>query len=450
MDAYALARGRPRSDQRHGGFCHGRPSGSENHSAVRLLCIYQHAPTPGAPGIYRHRTLLAELVRRGWTVDLVSSPINYMHGAAPEGYSGRWYRREVIDGVTHHWVRASEDVHRNMKRRALNYVTFAMTATAFASTLPRPDVIWASSPPLSVASVGRALSRRFRRPWVFEVRDLWPETASSAGLLDENTRLYRLVDRFARTYASKADGVLVPTPGLVDMVKEHGAKDVTLVTGAISDNPTDPEVRRRERELLDVPDGACLFAYMGAHGIINGLDGLLDAIELVAAGSGSGSGPDDVRFVLAGDGSAREQLQRRLAERPIPTLRMLGPVPKDRVLEILAASDVALHMLRPDPLFASALPTKVLEYFGAHRAFITTVPGLPERLALESGGGFAPDVDGLAREIVRWSAMSPAERSERGDQAFAYGNERFGLEATVDRLEELLMRTVGRAERNGI
>lgn len=407
---------------------------------MRLLVVYQHAPTPGAPGIYRHRTLLAELVRRGWEVDLVSSPINYMHGTVPAGYGGARYRREVIDGITHHWVPATSNVHRSMRWRALNYVTFATSALLRAGTLRRPDVIWASSPPLSVASVGQALARRFRRPWIFEVRDLWPETAAAGGLLSEDSRLYRTVLRFSEAYSSRADAVLVPTPGLVDLVRGHGARDVTLVTGAIGDNPTDSAARAAWRERLNVPESACLFAYLGAHGILNGLDRLLDAAELVATGSGAGSGANDVRFVLAGDGSAREELERRLAERPIPTLQLLGPIPKGDVLPVLSASDVGLHMLRPDPLFASALPTKVLEYFGAHRAFITTVPGLPEQLARASGGGFAADAPALADEIRRWAAMSPAERSERGEQAFAYGQDHYGLQATADRLEELLLR----------
>jgi hypothetical protein len=99
----------------------------ENPATVarRLLCIYQHAPTPGAPGIYRHRLYLAELVRRGWHVDLISTPINYMRGTVPEAYAGRPYVREVIDGVVHHWVWAWSGVHRSRGHRALNYATFA-------------------------------------------------------------------------------------------------------------------------------------------------------------------------------------------------------------------------------------------------------------------------------------------------------------------------------------
>lgn len=415
------------------------PAHSADSLFVRLLVLYQHAPTPGAPGIYRHRTLLAELVQRGWDVDLVSSPINYMEGSAPEAYRRAWYTRETIDGITHHWVRASGNVHANMKRRALNYTTFAMTSMLRAGTLPRPDVIWASSPPLSVASVGRMAARRFRRPWLLEIRDLWPESAAEVGLLDPSSKIYRGIERMAHAYASNAAGVIVPTPVLVDQVRAHGATDITLITGVIDDQAPDPDVRLRVRGELGIPHDACTFAYVGSHGLIYGLDQLLDAAQLLHQRGDAGP---HIRIILAGDGSARADLEARLARDPIASVQMLGPVAKPRVRELLAAADVGLHLLRPAPVFEGALPTKALEYLGAHLPFITTVPGLPRQVALESGGGFANTPDALAEELVRWEAMPAAERVARGQQAVAYGREHFGTTSVVDRLEQLLIRTV--------
>jgi glycosyltransferase involved in cell wall biosynthesis len=117
---------------------------------------------------------------------------------------------------------------------------------------------------------------------------------------------------------------------------------------------------------------------------------------------------------------------------------MLGAVPKRRVPELLAASDVCLHVLRNDPIFHAAQPTKVLEYFSARRPFITTVEGIPHALAEASGGSFAPTAERLAAEAVRWAGLRPEERAARGEQAFRYGMSRFGLEQNVDRLERLL------------
>ena len=398
----------------------------------RLLCIYQHAPTPGAPGIYRHRLYLAELARRGWHVDLISTPVNYMRGTVPERYAGKPYVRESIDGIVHHWVWASTGLHSSRAHRATNYASFATAATIRGATLPRPDVIWASSPPLPVGTVGEVLAARFRRPWVLEVRDLWPDSAVSVGWLRDGTLLYRALDRLARRYARRADAALVPTPGLAAPLRHHGAPSVAVVPGAVLDTARPAEARERMRAELGVPDGTCLFVYVGAVGVANGLQTLIEAAADVAADEG-------MRFVLIGDGSDRRRLEQELAQRRLANVRILPPVPKGEVPDLLAASDVCLHLLRPDPLFTGALPSKILEYLGAHRPFITTVPGVPEQLAAESGGGFAPTPEDLARELKRWRAMSPDERRAHGERAFRYGIERFSLEVNVGKLEEVLV-----------
>jgi putative colanic acid biosynthesis glycosyltransferase WcaI len=385
--------------------------------------------------MYRHRLYLSELARREWEVDLVSTPVNYMRGTVPEQYAGRPYVRETIDGVVHHWVWASSSVHRSRVHRVANYASFATSATIRASTLRRPDVIWASSPPLLVGTVGELLAARFRRPWVLEVRDLWPESAASVGWLREGTLLYRALDRLARRYARRADAALVPTPGLAEPLQGHGAPSVAVIPGPVLDTARPAETRERTRAELGVSDGTCLFVYVGAVGVANGLQTLVEAAAGVAD-------DDGLRFVLVGDGSDRRRLEQELARRRLSNVRILPPVPKAEVSNVLAASDVCLHLLRPDPLFTGALPSKILEYLGAHRPFITTVPGVPERLAAESGGGFAPTPEDLVREFRRWCAMSPDERRSRGERAFQYGIKSFSLDVNVGKLEDVLVRAM--------
>jgi hypothetical protein len=390
--------------------------------------------------------LLAELVRRGWEVDLVSSPINYMDGTVPPSYARRRYVREEIDGITHHWVRATDDVHRSFRRRARNYVSFARNATLRGIRLPRPDVVWASSPPLSVATTGRWIAARHRAPWIVEVRDLWPESAAAAGLLDEQSRAYRLLDSRARAYARSATAAIVPTPGLVELVRGHGATDVTLVTGAIEDHPPNPATRARIRAEHGIDDDACVFAYVGAHGVVNGLDMLLDAAELVERDDTS----RPIHVLMAGAGSATAALDARLADRPIRSVHKLGPLPRQQARDLLAAADVGLHLLRPDPVFESALPTKVLEYLGCHLPFITTVPGLPAQVADSTGGDLAIDATQLAAAMRRWAERSSTECAALGELAFTWGDATYGLDTSVDALEGVLHRAArtGRSRPN--
>lgn len=396
----------------------------------RLLCVYQHAPTPGAPGIYRHRRYFEELVRRGWEVDVVSTPRNYMTGEVPAEYRKRLVSTEEIDGIRHHWVWTPGGIHRSRARRVANYAGFAAAALARAAALPRPDLVLVSSPPLPVAGLGPVLARRFGCPWVLEVRDVWPESAVSVGWLSPDGRAYSFLSEFARFVTRRAPLVIVPTPGLEPLVRKHGARNVHTVPGIVLARHRDAERRRRTRQRLDVGDDTCVFLYLGAIGVANGLELLLDAVELLPVGVSA-------RIVVAGDGSARRSFADAIRERRLERITLLDPVGAEGGADLLAAADVGLHLLRPDPLFASALPSKALEYLGAGLPFVTTVPGLPSQVAIAGGGAAVASSSGLADEIVRWAEKSVEARQERGVQALRYGLERFGLERSVTRLETL-------------
>jgi colanic acid biosynthesis glycosyl transferase WcaI len=397
----------------------------------RLLCVYQHAPTPGAPGIYRHRRYFAELVRRGWQVDLVSTPRNYMTGVVPAGYRSRPFRSETIDGIAHHWVWAPGGIHRSRTARVSNYAGFATAAAARALTLPRPDVVLVSSPPLPVAGLGPLLARRFGCPWLLEVRDIWPESAVSVGWLSSDGLAYRLLERFARSVTRRARVVIVPTPGLEPLVRAHGAREICVLPGSVSARERDPERRRLTRTRLGIGDDQCVFLYLGAIGAANGLDLLLEAVASL---------PPHVRarIVVAGDGSARRSFAVAVKSRGLDRITLLPPVSHEDVADLLAAADVGLHLLRPDPVFASALPSKALEYLGAGLPFVTTVPGLPSEVAIASGGAAVSSSTELAREFASWAEMPAEKRLARGQQALRYGLDNFGLERNVARMEGLL------------
>jgi putative colanic acid biosynthesis glycosyltransferase WcaI len=396
--------------------------------------VYQHAPTPGAPGIYRHRRYFAELVRRGWTVDLVSTPRNYMTGHVPESYRRKPLSAETIDGICHHWVWTPGGIHRSRLARAANYGAFVSAAGGRAAALPRPDVVLVSSPPLPVATLGPALGRRFACPWLLEVRDVWPQSAVSVGWLREDSFVYRTLERLAQSTTSRAAAVVIPTPGLEPFVRAHRAKRVVTLPGPVIPRPEDPERRARARAWLGIADGDCVFLYLGAIGVANGLDLLVDAAALLPE-----EGTAEMRILVAGDGSARNALGAAIAARAGDgRITLLPAVSREEAEDLLAAADVGLHLLRPDPVFGSALPTKVLDYLGARLPFLTTVPGLPAEVAAASGGSAAHTAEDLARELERWAAAGPELRKARGEQALQYGLEQFGLAAGVDRFTELL------------
>jgi glycosyltransferase involved in cell wall biosynthesis len=354
-----------------------------------------------------------------------------MTGTVPDGYRRRALHRETIDGIEHHWVWTPGGIHRSRLARVANYAAFATAAAARASALPRPDVVLVSSPPLPVAALGPLLALRFSCPWVLEVRDVWPESAVSVGWLRRESVAYDLLERLARATTSRAARVVVPTPGLEPFVRAHGAGRVVTLTGAVIARPEEPERRIALRERLGIADDECVFLYLGAIGVANGL-------ELLVEAAGRLNRDTRLRILVAGDGSARRAVDAAVSAGPLDRVTLLPAVSRNEAEDLLAAADVGLHLLRPDPVFGSALPTKVLDYLGSRLPFVTTVPGLPAEVALASGGAAVSSADELAHELEWWAHAGPETRRARGEQALAYGLRRFGLDEGADRLEELL------------
>jgi glycosyltransferase involved in cell wall biosynthesis len=254
--------------------------------------------------------------------------------------------------------------------------------------------------------------------------------------MSAESRLYRLAERFARAITSSAPVVVVPTPGLEPLVRAHGAKEVRIVPGIVLPRRRDPERRRMTRARLGFRDEECVFLYLGAIGVANGLDVLLEAADLLPPGVAA-------RVAVAGDGSARRSFADAIAAKGLERVTLLPPVRQEDAGDLLAAADVGLHVLRPDPLFASALPSKALEYLGASLPFVTTVPGLPSEVAVASGGAAVASAAELAAELAWWTSASPEERRQRGERALRYGLDHYGLEQSVDRFEGLLEELLG-------
>jgi glycosyltransferase involved in cell wall biosynthesis len=249
--------------------------------------------------------------------------------------------------------------------------------------------------------------------------------------LSSESTAYRMLERFAHSVTRRAPTVIVPTPGLEPLVRAHGAREVCVLPGIVRARPPDPQRRSRTRASLGISEDTCVFLYLGAIGVANGLDLLLEAVD---------SPPDDLpaHVVVAGDGSARRSFAEAVTARR-GSDHVAPPVAQEGVADLLAAADVGLHLLRPDPVFGS-LCRPALEYLGAGLPFVTTVPGRPPTWQLQrrSCGVLRGGTDG---EFVWWSRATGDERRTRGRQALRYGLENFGLETNANRLERLLERT---------
>ncbi|HEX8694179.1 MAG TPA: glycosyltransferase family 4 protein [Longimicrobium sp.] len=391
-----------------------------------LLWVNHFAVSPEQGGGTRHFELSRELVRRGWDVTVAASDLNlhtrrYGRRAGP---SDRRPYDEVIDGVRFRWLWAAP-YRRNDWRRALNWLSFS--AGVWRGAGDEADVVIGSSPHLFAALAAERVARRLGVPFVFEVRDLWPESLLAAG--GRRGPGYRALDRIARRLYRRADRVVVLARGSATYLAERGvdpAKLVHVPNGV--DAAAFAKVRRPER-----PGLTCV--YTGAHGPANGLEAVLDAAERLRGRGG-------IRFLLVGDGPSKAGLVDDAARRGLENVEFRSPVPKAAMPALLAEADAGLMVLREAPLFSFGVsPNKLFDYFGAALPVACNVPGEVAEMVRAAGAGVqAADASGaaLAEAVERLAALPAAERRRIGEAGRAWVAREHDRPVLADRLDHVL------------
>lgn len=378
---------------------------------MRLLYVSQYfPPEPGAPAARVHE-LSREWVRRGHDVTVLTGFPHHPVGLKRPGDRGVLFRREDVDGIRVERTYVYAVPNQGTLRRMLSYASFAGSAALLgAARLPRPDVVIATSPQLLCGAAGWWLSRAFGVPFVFEVRDLWPESILAVEAMRDNL-VIRGLKGLARFLYTRCDRIVTVGEGYRRGIHERygiplAKMDVVpngVDAGLFQPGPRDNSVRR------EFGWGDRFVAmYLGTHGMAHALDGVLRAADLLR-------NDPHLLFVFVGEGAEKESLKRRASELRLPNVQFIDAQPKARVPLFYAACDVGLVTLRNTPLFQEVLPSKIFEYLGMERAVLLSVGGEARRLVEEAGAGtYVPPEDAEAMAGAIRAAM--ADRSKLGDQ----------------------------------
>ena len=359
-----------------------------------------YPPEMGAPQA-RLSHLAAELARRGHDVVVLTAFPNYPKGRIEPGYRGL-FQRETRDGLSiiRTWLRPSQSVR--LGPRLMTYFSFVLSSLAVGCfTLGRLDFLITESPPLFLGIAGYLLARRTRAHWIFNVSDLWPESAVHLGAVSQGWGLNAAIalERFCYRKAWLVTG---QSDEILDNIHRRFSEVPTyhlsngVDTQCFRPDHRDAEVRRL---LLDgAPEGSCVALYAGLHGVAQGLDQILDAAKGLA-------GLGELRFVLVGDGPEKERLVRSARERGLGNVRFLDALPREQMPALLASADVSLVPLKiPLP---GAVPSKIYEAMGAGVPVVLIANGEAANLVRRSGAGMvlAPgDAEGVASAIRELAA----------------------------------------------
>jgi colanic acid biosynthesis glycosyl transferase WcaI len=399
---------------------------------ILILTIY-HDPEP----IPKTGELARELTRRGHTVTVVTSFPHYPSGDLYPGYHLALWRRERIAGVPvlrtfiypYHGTRAA--------LRMLNYVTWMVSAMQAAWLTPACDVIYVWHPPLTVGVTAWVLSKLKRVPFVYDIQDLWPESALASGLMRPGL-LVRVLYRLADWVYARADRILVVSDAAArHLAARRVPRDkMTVAKHWVNGTTFEVPFERDVRTEFGL-QGRFLVMFAGNLGLVQGLETVVAAAECLA------SCPEIV-FVLVGDGSDRARLESLVAERRLDNLIFAGRHPAIEMPAFLTAADALIVHLRPSEIADHAVPTKILSYFAAARPIVCATSGAAAELVAEAEAGVTVppgNPQQMAAAVLTLAGLSMEERSRLGRNGQKYLREHLAMDVVLNDYEHVLTET---------
>ena len=390
---------------------------------MRILFLTQYYPPEiGAPQNRLHE-LAVRLKANGVDVEVLTALPNYPKMEVQEAYKNGKLREEIIDNIPVHrsWIYVSKS--KGIISRLLNYFSFVWSSYWRGRKLDSFDYLLVESPPLFLGYSAMRLSRKLNAKLIFNVSDLWPESAEKLGIVT-NQRLLSLAYNLEAKCYNKSTLITGQTQGIVDDIKRRFPnKKVYWLPNGVNVNFYNPERIEdsdfRERNNFKSTD--LLLFYGGILGYAQGLEIILKAAKLI-------EDKPEVQFIIQGSGPEKDKLVNLKAELKVTNVHFFDPVSKSEMPSIVKAIDVALVPLKNLPLFQGAIPSKVFEALAMKKPLLLGVDGEARQHFIEkaqAGLFFLPEnEEDLVRQI-RQIVENPGELIEMGNNARSYVSTHF-------------------------
>lgn len=412
---------------------------------MHVLLIHQVFTSPNQWGGTRHYELAQRLLKEGHRFTAVASNIGYV--TQRPIVDGRGLVREQrVGGIRVLRAYTYPSLQRSFSWRVIAFVSFMCTSVWAALQAGSVDLVMGTSPPIFQAVSAWLLAVIRRRPFLLEIRDLWPAFAIDIGVL-KNPILIILSHWLERFLYARATHLLVNSPAYRDYLVGKGvpATKISLIPNGVDPDMFDPDARgERIRQQWGL-QGQFVVTYAGIMGLANDIPTILRAADRLRDQA-------HIRFLLVGDGMKRPDLESLARQLQLPNVTFAGSYPKSEISEVLAASDACLATLKDIPMFRTTYPNKVFDYMAAGRPTILAIDGVIRRVVEAANGGvFVPPGDDAALADAVLSLSQDGQRAKAlGRAARAYVVEHFNRHQHAAQFLELVQRLVqhrGRREK---
>ena len=405
---------------------------------MKVLYFDPKFATPRRFAPTRAYTFARHLVESGDSVTVVALDRRYMEpGRLPTAHGGL-FDRETVDGIDVIWARIPYAQSFSKWKRILSYTGYTLAATAATIRLPRPDVVYASSTPLTVGLNGLAVAKARRLPFVFEIQDVWPDVPIALGFLTNRAEI-EAARRLERGLYGAAKRVVVCSESAGENVQKKGVEaDKIVLIPNLADVPLFSSATARPDYFHSLGlDRKFVAVYTGAMGKANGVDQLVGAARDLQQ-----AGEDEVAIVALGNGSERPWLEAEA--RSLPNLLVPAPIAREEIAGVILAAGATITLYASYPILETGSPNKFFDGLAAGRPVVVNTGGWLRRLAEENNAGiYTPpgDHQALAAALVRL-AREPQLAEELGRNGRLLAEREFDARLLSARFRETLEEVV--------
>lgn len=387
-------------------------------------------PEVNAPASRTHEHC-RQWVAAGAQVTVITCAPNFPKGRVFDGYRNRPWQQEVVDGIRVIRVWSYITANEGFVKRILDYTSYMLTAFIASCFVRRVDVVVGTSPQFFTAVAGWAVGAVKRIPFVFELRDIWPESIKAVGAMKESTAI-RWIEKLELFLYRKAARIVSVTHSFRETLIRRGidGDKIDVITNGVDIDRFTPRAKDASLEHQLGFEGCFVAGYIGTHGMAHALETLLQAMHQLQQHPQGG----DIRLLLLGDGARKSELKTEAARLGLHNVRFVDTVPKDEVVRYWSLLDVSIIHLRQTELFTTVIPSKLFECMGMGIPVLHGVAGESAAIVEREGVGlvFEPEnvqqlVDGLLllrsdtalRDTLKSAGLLAARHYDRSHLAAA-------------------------------
>lgn len=405
-----------------------------------LWILNHYAISPDMSGGTRHFDLARELVKKGHEVTIFASGFDHHTRQYLKIKPGEKMRVEEYDGVRFVWVNTLPYT-KNDWRRVLNMLSYGWRVLRCSRGLPKPDAVIGSSMHPFAALAGWWLARRYKAKFIFEVRDLWPQTAVDMGAMKKNSLPAKLLYAWEKFMCNKAEKIIVLLPYAKDYVASRGIspEKVFWLPNGVNlerfDHPAPLEEGSEVAEVFEQYRDKFKVVYTGAHGVPNGLDVIVEAARLIQEKS------ENIHFILIGEGTEKSRLKEKTQSLELTNITFCEPIPKQAIPSALLAADCLVYSIPAFNIYRYGVSlNKSFDYLASAKPVV--MAGNPQNnIVEEANAGIAVEPENpeaLAEAIVKIYELPEEKRIELGKNGRRYVEQFYNIKNLATNLESLL------------